>query len=421
GIGPFDIQSGTVLGYGKLNYQRGNLKLNFFANVLDGDAPALLAIGTDGRPITFFFENQTYDVELGNSHVLGSKHIVTYGGNYRHNSFDLSIAPGGDNRDEGGFYIQDEIFLSEHFRWNVGGRIDKFDVLDDVVFSPRTTFMVKPRPEHSLRFSFNKAFRAPSFVNNFLQVTILNQFDLGLVNPALAGRTFVFPINAVGNLDLKEESLTAYEVGYTGVIANRATVSAAFYVNVTEDSIFFTQGATYSSANPPPGWPLPPIVLDLMNAAGQGLPSQFTYLNFEEVTDKGIELSVDTSVNDHLRVFANYSWQDEPDPEGFDISELNLPPTHRFNAGFNANYERYFGNLSVSFTDDAFWQDVLDARFHGPTESYTLVNAGLGVRWAEGKVTTAIKVSNLTNEEAQQHVFGDIIRRQIFGELRFSF
>lgn len=36
-------------------------------------------------------------------------------------------------------------------------------------------------------------------------------------------------------------------------------------------------------------------------------------------------------------LFANYSWQDEPEPEGFDLSERNLPPTHRFNVGMSYN------------------------------------------------------------------------------------
>ena len=34
-----------MLGYGRLNYDRDNLSVRFFVNALDGDAPALLAIG----------------------------------------------------------------------------------------------------------------------------------------------------------------------------------------------------------------------------------------------------------------------------------------------------------------------------------------------------------------------------------------
>ena len=62
---------------------------------------------------------------------------MTYGGNLRFNTFDLSIAPQAENRTEGGGYIQDEIFLSRMFRLVAGARVDRFDYLDDFVFSPR--------------------------------------------------------------------------------------------------------------------------------------------------------------------------------------------------------------------------------------------------------------------------------------------
>ena len=45
GIGPFDIDRGTVLSYGKVNFSKGALKANFFTNILDGSATNLLAYG----------------------------------------------------------------------------------------------------------------------------------------------------------------------------------------------------------------------------------------------------------------------------------------------------------------------------------------------------------------------------------------
>ena len=64
---------------------------------------------------------------------------------------------------------------------------------------------------------------------------------------------------------------------------------------------------------------------------------------------------------------------------------------------------------------------MLDARFHGTTDAYTLINGGFGVRWAGERLVTSIKVTNLANKEIMQHVFGDVIKRQILGELRFGF
>ena len=64
---------------------------------------------------------------------------------------------------------------------------------------------------------------------------------------------------------------------------------------------------------------------------------------------------------------------------------------------------------------------MLDDPYHGTTDAYTLVNGGFGVKWADDRVTTTIKVINLTNEDIQQHVFGDILKRQIVGELSVQF
>ena len=422
GIGPFDIDRGTYLAYGKVNYSRGATHLNTFVNHLDGDATNLLAVGVDGRPILFTFKNTTFDVEVGHVATWRQRHVFSMGSNIRYNAFDLSLAPREDSRLEGGAYLQDEIFLSDHFRWVIGGRIDGFSVLDAPVFSPRTTLMYKPGPAHTFRVSYNRAYRAPSLVNNFLDTMLVNQLDLGALNPALAGRVYNFPVAAVGNEALVEESLDAYEIGYSGVVANRATVSAAFYINDSKEPIFFTQNGSYRATNPPPGWPLPPAALELIFLSGRfgpgnGLPSSFTYENFGKVRQKGFELGVDTDVTRATTAFANYSFQATPEPSGFDISELNIPSRHRFNLGASYSGSRLLGQFSVSYASDAFWQDVLDSRYHGPTDDYTLVNGTIGYRWNEA-FTTSLKVINLFDQEIQQHVFGDVMRRQVMLELK---
>ena len=421
GIGPFDIDNGTVMGYAKMNFSRKGLRVNFFTNILDGAATNTITRDINLRPIAFDFKTNTYDVELANVHSLADRHVLSYGGNLRYNAFDLTLAPRADNRTEFGIYVQDEIFLSPLFRWVIGGRVDRFDYIDNFVFSPRTTFMIKPTENQAFRLSYNRAYRSPSVINNFLDVTLAEPINLGAFSPAFAGRIYPLPITSVGNPDLEEQLVDAYEIGYTGMLAGRGTVSAAFYVNRTKNDIFFTEltGQRYRATNPPPGWPLPPAVIALV--PGASFPARYTYLNFGRVTQRGVELGIDTTVTPAVHVFANYSWQGEPEPDGFDISELNIPAENRANVGVGFNYPRLIGNLSVSYSGDAFWQDVLDARFHGTTESYTLVNGGFGVRWMNGQVTTSIKGINLANEEVQQHVFGDVLKRQVIGELKVSF
>ncbi|MEO8256862.1 MAG: TonB-dependent receptor [Acidobacteriota bacterium] len=445
GIGPFDIQNGSSMGYTKANYQRGALKVNLFANLISAEAPnLLLADPVTQKPLQLNFKTQTYDIDARDSRTAGRRHVFTYGGNARRNNFDITIAPSAENRSELGAFVQDEILL-DRVRFTVGGRLDKFGNIDGPVFSPRLAAIVKPFDDHAIRVSFNRAFRSPSVVNNYLDIGVVVPTDLSglapLLPPALqpaVAAPFPLVVRAVGSRlpiggraqsDLKEESLTAYEIAYTGTLASRTMIGAAFYVNDVDANINFSQlpGTLdpYTSGNPPPGWPLPASVLDVLAARGILLPrTAFTYLNLGPVRSRGIELSLDHRVSSSLTAFANYSWQAKPTPRDsstpFPSAELALPPTNRFNIGFNADRPRWLGSATVNHTDRAFWSDVLSSPYHGFTDAYTMVNGSLGMKWAGGTVTTLVKVTNLFNAAIQQHVFGDIVTRQGVFEVRLK-
>src|SRR5438034_508726 len=344
GIGPFDLRFDSnhksYMGYGKVGYSKGAFKINVFTNLVDAEAPNLLSTDLQGLPIVLSFRTKTYDLEAGHSVVLGGKHILSYGGNVRRNVFDISIAPTAKDRTELGAYFQDEIFFNA-FRFTLGGRVDKFGNLEKAVFSPRITAMYKPLASHSIRVSFNRAFRAPSVINNYL--------DVGIKAP-----------------------------------------------------------------DPPPGWPFPAFLLDLpqlRKAVFDRVPATYAYLNLGPLRQKGVELSVDHEFTDQVSGFANYSWQDDPKPltpkSGqlrYVISELGVPPHHRLNAGLNLSTRRFLGNASVNYVSRAFWNDVLASLgYDGFTDSFTLVNGSFGVRWANGKVTTMVKATNITNSNIRQH------------------
>ncbi len=427
GIGPFDIDSGTNMSYAKADWVRRSARVSFFANLLDGDAQNLLTVGPDGRPLSFAFESQTYNLDASDTRLLGDRNILTYGANFRQNEFDLSIAPQGDDRREYGVFVQDEILIGDKVRWLIGGRWDDIDPIDGV-FSPRTSLLLSPRPNHTFRLSYNQAFRAPSLINNFLDVTILNQVTIPL-SPIGPFVQVIFPTQVVGNVGLSEEQLDAYEVGYVGTLGRGTTFTLSLYRNETTDSIDFFPATFYSSQNPPPGWPLPPIILDLLALAGSPLPASFTYRNIGEIVDQGAELSLDIRPSPTWSFFFNYSYQDEPDVEGIEqvqlpngtiVEAVNIPPENRINAGASYSRGRFFVNANVNYADDAFWTDVLDSRFWGPTDSYTMVNLGAGVRLRGDRVTLSVNGQNIFDEDAQQHVFGDLISRKVIGQVLFN-
>ncbi len=473
GVGPFDIQPGSYLGYAKVNYTRGDLRAQVFGNFLDGTAPNLLLPDpATGQAVELGFRSQTFDAELGHSTVLGGNHVLTYGGNARLNAFDISIAPEAGNRLDAGAYLQDEIIL-DRFRFVLGGRVDKFGSLSRPVFSPRLAIIAKPGVDHSVTLSYNRAFRGPSIINNFIDMRIISPVDLSALAPVLpavlpapvAGaiapivgsrlqQPFPLVTGAVGSdlplgeveqrPALREESLTAYEVSYTGTLADRTTAGVSVYLNRRDNPITFAalplDADPYTAGNPPPGWSdylgasllpapfgdvLPPALLSVMALGGIHLPrTAFTYLNLGPTRQVGAEVWLEQRLSRSASAWANYSWQGEPEilesGNPYLPEELTLPPTHRVNAGVSWNGPRLLGNASVSNASRAFWSDVLTREFHGWSDAYTLVNGSFGVKWRGGTVTTMLKVTNLFNQSIQQHIFGDILRRTVVGEVRFS-
>jgi len=479
GIGPFDLQNGSYMGYGRIGYTQGALKVASFVNFLDADAPNLLL--TDPatlRPVALNFKTQTYDFDVSHFSVvdgLGGQHILSYGGNARRNNFEITLTPDVEDRNEFGLYLQDE-FHAGGFRLTAGVRADKFGNLDDWVLSPRVTVMYKPAEAHALRVSFNRAFRSPSAVNNYLDQnifapTLVDLRALAPLAPPPLQQMISSPFNLVvrnvgnrvgstsGTTTLKQESLNAWEVSYTGTFNDKTTVGVALYQNDSNDNINFTQVLpspefpqgivppfdVYSPDTAPPviginqqGIPVSgPLLIGFLAQVNQILPPQAriflprtvsTYLNLGPLRQRGFELSLDHRFSPRFTATANYSFQDTPEPLEPDPGQLpypnqevGIPSRHRFNVGFNFDSDRFLGNAMLTYTDKAFWVDVLSAPYYGQTDAFTLLNATFGVKFADGKAVLLFKGTNLLNQTVQQHIFGDILRASGFAELRLSF
>ena len=422
GIGPFDIDKGSSLSYVKSDWHSGNWHVGASATMLDGDAVNLLTRGADGAPLPLSFVSDAYTLDASNTSELGSRHVLTYGASVRTTKFDLGIAPAAGDRDEVGAFLEDEIRLGRSLRWVLGARYDDIDPLEDAVVTPRTSLIFSPSPVHSFRVSYNEAFRTPSAVNNYLDVTILQQLG-----------PFFVPADADGNPLLGEERLEAYEVGYVGTFENQLLFSVAAYRNEIADSIDFYVRDVYGPANlPAPSATLPATVVPcFLFAPGTGpaacpfaglaglVPSDYSYRNIGTTTNRGVEVSLERDTGD-WSWFVNLSWQDEPEiGGGVDAVEINVAPAWRANLMLAHDNGTRFWNVGVNYQDEAYWADVLFAR--ASTPSFTQVNAAFGWRFASDKVTLKLVAQNLFDEDVQQHIFGDIIGRKLAGQVSIEF
>lgn len=437
-IGPFDAQRGTNLVYGQIAYHRGAFRAQVFANYLTGKAPSLISVDAAGEPLRIDFTNGVYDLDVGWSDLFGGRHLLSFGGNVRVNTFDLSIAPLAPNRTNAGVYAQDEIRLAT-FTLALAARADYFSNLDDINLSPRAALIWTPVEGHSFKASYARAFRAPSAVENYLELNIIGGYiPLDAFDPRLE-EPFPLVVNTWGNPDLKAETHIAYEVGYSAVLnGGRTRLDANVYVNEIHDQISTSPSKEaiaaagvepyYTSSNPPPGWPLNPIVIDFLALQGVYLPSDVLTLNTGSIRNAGVELAASHTFRRGLTLFANYSYQRLPellDPIGDPLrppsDTVHTPPRHRFNVGATYNGPVWLGNLTVNYSDEAFFAQGVQPFYYGYGDSYTLVAGSVGRRWKGGWLTTNLKVQNLLDEEVKQHVFGDIMRRTVMLEALFRF
>ena len=470
GLGPLQIQPGARMGYGRVQYLRDSLEIGAFVNSTSADFDTILVQDPVGATIASSVLSNTLDFSLKDTRLLGTRHILSYGASVRFVTLDMGIAPLGDGRNEQGFYLNDEIFVGNKLRWIVGARADRISVLDEFTFSPRTSLIFKPAPEHSFRVSYSEAFRAPSLLNNYLEVDISQpaEFDLraairgffpgvSLPDAALpAPVNYRVPFLARGAFGLLPEKLRAYEVGWAGALSDQLGATAAFYINKTRNAIDFTDTEFWSAARPPAGWneaftetsdffrrladtlppgTLPPSVvavgqhpgalIDLLAVlADVELPALFTYVNRDSITNRGFELGLHAHLSQALGGYVNYSWQDAPEVTGFaedEISEVSISAAHRLNIGIDATLGQVQLGASLNYSDRAYWTDVLTADYHGWTEPYTMVNATVGVNLLDGRLKPGLRIINLLNQDIQQHIFGDVLKRQVIGQLRYQF
>ena len=467
GLGPFEIQPGTFMGYGRVQYLRGNMEVGAFLNSTRAEYNTLLTLDPQGQSIYSDLSTDVYDLSLRDTRFLGERNILTYGGNLRIVTMDFGLAPNGDGRNEQGLFVSDEIFLNDRLRLIVGARADRISTLNEIEISPRTTVIVKPTPRHSLRASWNRAYRAPSLSNTFLYAPVSTDIEIDL-RPAFrsffptlrvpdsalpAPVQYRLPFTATGSDILEPERLTAYEIGWSGAITDWLGASAAWYRNDRRGGIDFTDDTFWSGADPPEGWreaasevsefvatlgavlppgTLPPAVeavgqdpaylIDLLAVlADTYLPQSLTYVNRDLIRQSGIEVGLNAR-RGRYSGYLNYSWQAAPEVEGFeadDIEEIGSAPPHRINAGLTADFDPVEIGASVNYSDRAEFTDVL--WFIGWTEPYTMVNGSISLNLSEGRIRPSLRVVNLLNQNIQQHIFGDVLKRQIIGQIRYRF
>ena len=396
--------SGSYTVYGGVSYKTEAVEASVYWNRLRGDTVNALYGNA------FSATTDAFTGEVVAHRTLGARQALRFGASTNMDHYRLTLAPGDSFRGAVGGFVEDQIAVTPQLTWSVGSRLDKFDTFG-ATLSPRTSLVYQPTRNQAIRFAFNRAFRAPSLIETFALTDFVN------VIPLLPGLPpIVFSTTIAGNRDLQPEVMHAVEGGLTTTLGPRASVSATVYYNSVRDNVRFLQVESYGPADPPPGWFLPPEFVP-------PLPKRMTFLNIDTVRDRGLELTSNADWGRGISTRASYTFQAETKATRSDPNvplQLNQAPTHQAFLGMTYAGRPWRGAVDVSYTGSAFWSDVLDARFWGTTPGATLVNGKISRALRGDTVAVSVSATNLFDRRIKQHVFGDILRRQVTAALRFN-
>jgi len=297
---------------------------------------ALDALPTLREQNKFVDEAVLWDTELQYSNSFGvgtgTLDFVT-GGQFRRFLPDSegTFLADANNEDidetEGGGYLQLDYRPTDDLRFNAAARVDG-NSEHETQFSPKAAVVYTVAPNHNVRFSFNRAFKSPTILNNEL---FLSTAGLGPVFRGNSDDGFTIRdgpttnANVVREVDpLDPEEVNTIEVGYKGVFQERLAVNVTAYNSWYDDFI----SPLTNVANPATG--------TFAFEDGQLTPPEanqpngflWTYFNFGSATVRGFDLGTEYAASEKLSLTANLSFIDLSDFDQGEATQdllLNVP------------------------------------------------------------------------------------------------
>ena len=364
------------------------------------------------------------------------------GGSYRRYSLNSNGSiftdyDGPIDYDEYGVYTQmQKNFLEEdRLKFTASVRYDKAQNFDGN-FSPRVSlaYAAGENKNDNFRASFQTGFRNPTTQDQYIGLNAGRAFLVGsapdnldrYTTPALtlsgAGATIAgtpsvtltgraayenaFSASSVvqgaptaANVELvKPEKVTAYEVGYRGIVGgneNRVTVDMSVYYNSYENFI------SNKNVLVPFYGTVGDNSLSLAALANGDFTAFSTYTNSSaDISSYGGSIGLNTRIFDGFNVglnytFAKFDFDQSTDP---DFQAAFNTPEHKvkFQFGKTDLFENFGFNINVRWQDEYLWEST----FHNAViDSRTILDAQVNYTIPKWKSVIKLGGSNLTGQE----------------------
>ena len=441
--------------WARVNYTAN--RWNALATYNKRDAPEQLALAS-GANLALDTDNAQLEAQ-GHWTLGGGDGRLVVGGLYQEediDSFDprtgrqsLLFAP--VDADFQALYGQLDWDLTPRWKLVLAGRWDD-STLHDAQVSPKGALVFGIDANNSLRLTYTEAFQVANYSEFFLQAPVAAPADLSLVNQGVCvANGFdcglgVTPVLAVGNDGLELEEVSTIELGYSGILADKAFLTVDYYTSENEN--FITDlvpqiGTPFGIANPNFGpWQAPASIPEpfatifeeqiLLILAQLGVPALLSnapdgspilvaasYTNFGQVDTQGVDLGLNYYLDNGFQLAFSYSWFDfEIQEAATGLEDLLLPNSPENKASFGLTYTapRWSLGGSARWVDEFFW---FVGPFRGTVESYTTVDV-TGTFDVTDHWGVSVNVANAFDEEHWESFGGDLLGRRALASVRYG-
>ena len=396
-----------------------NLKTKLSLGLVDQEknwyvTPGSTATRSGGPGTVNETPNNSYNADLQFTLPLFERHILTFGGSFRHGWADTEVYNLTNWRDEESkttlanqskgedrtyaVFVQDEIMILDNLTAYIGFRQDWWETYDGYInqvgtagypkdyasrdassFSPKAALVYKPFEKTTLRTSIGKAFRPPT-VNELYATSIFS------------GITYA------GNPDLKPETTTSWDISVEQGLWKGAKIKATYFENYLKDLIY-SQTVT---------------------------PTYWERINAGKAESKGVELEAEQRFEKWLRLFANFTYNDgkitenvaKPQSVG---KKLLYLPEKMFNVGADIEKGPFSSSITgryvgKRYTDDENRDKVNNV--YGSHDPYFTADAKVSYKITKF-ASVSLSVDNIFDRD--YFAFYKASGRSWFGELTLRF
>jgi len=309
-------------------------------------------------------------------------------------TFSPDVADGRHTVQQGWLFGQDELTPVSGLTFTFGLRVDLHSETD-ASWSPRAAAVWEPIEDHFFRASAGRGFRNPTLRELW--------FDM----PVTGVPGVPAPITIAGNLDLKPESLTSFEIGYFGswgpdVDVERSTLVA---VDPMRGNHQFEAGVSIF-------YNLVDDLIDFQSDPNNQL--RVLPMNQDDEEAYGFELEGRYVFSDYFSAFGNYSFVIRRDRDTDEENEL--APRNVVNAGIAGTGFGFNSMLWVNYYDQTqlFGIDI---------DSYVLVNGSVSYAFPVSDRATGqafLRFFNVLDDVHREHPQGDDYGLIISGGLQLD-